>query len=728
MRAIGRRRGSVRSESSKHLAFRIASISPSSVLAGAGATAIDINGGPWPSGALLFIDGSSVAVTRISSVLLQATVPSGVVAVPGFHSIQVIDATGHASNIWQWPISFPVPTFSAHSPTFGYVGEGGVAVSATGTGFYTPGTDATVDGSDVVTTFVDATHVSVAVPGGVVDVAGDHPVIITNPLPGGGNSSSRAFQGRYRAPTVVSLSPTGATLGAGNTTVTATVTNAYDAGAWAGGGSVISIDGTPVATTWLDATHVRFVVPSTVTAVGGAKAITMANPTAGSGGGTSSAVNFNVGFLAPTISSLSPNSITYTAPSTVVRVLGVNFYLGGNSVVNVNGSPIATTFINSGELQVTYSPSSVQDLSITVTNNTVGGGGGTSSAKTLSITPDVTAISPNTGYQYDASGIAATVTTAGALPTSVVSMGGAEVPTTFVSSTQLTISIPGTVSTNLGNVAVRVRNATGGPDSAASTTYFINTINPLTDLTHPYSGSWDGDNVQPDPVPRNPNDIIQAYDIVNGTNPFKNVSNVGQNPTDQADATLSNYNTVVFDGVSDYLGSNTGTNPLVSAMFPAADWVFFCVFKAASAANNNTTSANIYQNTQVFASDANPGVRCGLALVNNAGQMGVIFWLYDGAFKLSAKSTNCAFGSWAYVIVKKSGTSLTISVNGEAFLTPTTGVGNISATTQRCTLATAPPAAGNYKLAGSWRTLIIWPGTTTDIMRCQNYAHYLLGI
>jgi hypothetical protein len=711
--------------------------SPASVPYGSGAVnPLTITGFGFTPSSIVWFDGAPVPTTYLNVTTLTIVVSAGTVSVPGFYPLYVEDASYPAtSTTVVWAVTFPVPTYTITAPSSAFLGSGATTTTATGTNFFAAGTTAAIDGTNTPFAYVGATSGIVTIPASITNVAGDHAITITNAAPGGGTTAPRTYQTRYRTPAITSLDVTGIPTGGGDYALGVNDTSGrfYDPAAWPSGGTVGTVDGVAVPTAFVSATRVVLTIPASVTIVSGSKTIRVENPTLGGGGGASAGTPFLVGFLAPTVTSVAPvatplvPSITYTDGPTVVAVKGTNFYAGGNTTVLVNGTPATTTYVSTTEVRFTYTPSTVQDLAISVTNNTGGGGGGTSGTVTLAISPLVTTITPNTGFQYDAGGIPAVVGGGPFLAGSVVSMNGSEVPTVWADASTLNITLPGTVSTATGSVIVRVRNATGRPDSAQNTVYAITIVNPLTDLTQPYSGSWDADHVLF--TPSTPPDIYQADDIVNGTNPFKNPNTGDLNPTCQPDATLNNFASVVMDGVTEFLGQSFASNPLVSQMFPPADWVVFAVFKANSAPNNNTTGATAYNNAHVLSSDTNPGSRCGLAIVNNAGQMGVLFWMYDGvSFKATGVSTHCSFGSWCYALVKKSGTTLTISVNGEPFLTATTGVGNMVATTQRCLLGTAPPGAGNWKLNGAWRTLIIWPGSAVDIMRCQNYAHYQLGI
>jgi hypothetical protein len=93
-----------------------------------------------------------------------------------------------------------------------------------------------------------------------------------------------------------------------------------------------------------------------------------------------------LGAPAPSSSSMSPTSTVSSSPSLVLTVNGSNFV--GNSSVQVNGRPVRTTFVNTGQLQATIDSSFFKapgTLKITVF--TPGPGGGTSNPLRLTVIP-----------------------------------------------------------------------------------------------------------------------------------------------------------------------------------------------------------------------------------------------------------------------------------------------------------------------------------------------------
>lgn len=705
MRSFGRRRSSVRSDSATVLPFRITNVTPSSVNAGAGATAIDVAGIDFTGTATIYVDGVAQTTTRVSALLLQCTVASGVTAVPGFKSIQVRDALDQASNTWQWPVNFPVPTLASVSPTFGYALEGNVSVSGTGTGIYAVGTDAAIDGADAASSFVDSTHMNVTVPSSIVNVVGDYAITLTNPAPGGGASEARTFQARYRAPTFTSINPTGIPIDSGDTPVVCAGSNLYPA-------SQVWLDGDPLTGTFVNSGRIDVVVPAAVTAVAGNKTLQITTPTTGGGGGASATKTFAVGYQTPVINSISPVAIPFNASATIVVESGDFFYPA--SVVRVDGVDQATTFIDSSHVSFSYSPTIVTTLNITVFNPTSGGGGGESNAKVLTITGDLTSLSPSTKRQY-APTFTATLGGAGFTATTLGRINGHELVTIFDSSTQIRCTVPANRLYTAGANIFDIVDVSGGVPSPSTQTLTLTAFDPGLNANGA-AKAYRADDVGLDPIV--PTDVLVLNDRI-GSVDFVNLTNQAQNPPYVASDTGINFKpSVDFNGTNEILG--VSSFPLCTALWPSGDWTNAYVVRIDSCSTN---AANPYDNVQVISSDSNPGVRIGLAVKNNAGTYSLVFWMFDGSFKTVA-STNVTVGAWHQILVKKVGTTLSISVNGQTFVN-TSSVNNLSATTQRTRIGASYPGAGKYLdgrfaeadfSAGGWVTddYDCWPNYVAD--------------
>jgi uncharacterized protein (TIGR01370 family) len=127
-------------------------------------------------------------------------------------------------------------------------------------------------------------------------------VVVTNPAPGGGSSSAVNFTVNNPAPTISTLSPSSALVGAPSQALTINGTNYLS-------NSTVTYSGTTRAATLVNSTELQITLSAGDQAVAGSYPVVVTNPAPG--GGASNAVSFSVNPPVPTVSlSLSPASIT----------------------------------------------------------------------------------------------------------------------------------------------------------------------------------------------------------------------------------------------------------------------------------------------------------------------------------------------------------------------------------------------------------------------------------
>jgi 6-phosphogluconolactonase (cycloisomerase 2 family) len=244
------------------------------------------------------------------------------------------------------------------------------------------------------------------------------------------------------------------------------------------------VGGQPRATTFVSSTQLNANIPASDIANEGTAVVFVFNPLPG--GGASTSAELTVTSPAPTITLVSPTSIVVGTVGGGVTIIGSNFLT--SSIVNFNGSALTTLYVSTTAIRGLI-PSSdlgtVGTATITVTNPSNGGvGGGTSNALTISIVAPspkfaVTGISPTSAqagapaFTLTVSGTAFIAPSSGS-PGSQVSFGLASVPTTYVSSTQLTAAIPASAIAISGNPYVIVTN----PDGSTSTPITFTVNNP----------------------------------------------------------------------------------------------------------------------------------------------------------------------------------------------------------------------------------------------------------
>ena len=247
--------------------------------------------------------------------------------------------------------------------------------------------------------------------------------------------------------------------------------------------STIKWNGTVLTTTYISAAQLTATVSASFIASAGTANITVFNGTPG--GGTSNAAIFTIGTIAtnpvPSISSLSPASVTAGAASFTLTVNGTNFI--GSSTINWNGTPLTTVFINTLQLTASVSNALVATAGTApVTVITPAPGGGTSNALPFTITavgnnpvPTLVSISPS-AITAGAATFTLTVTGSNFINTSTVKWNGSPLTTTYTSGTQLTATVNSSLVATAGTAAVTVFTTVPGGGTSGIINFTINPV------------------------------------------------------------------------------------------------------------------------------------------------------------------------------------------------------------------------------------------------------------
>ncbi|PYU21136.1 MAG: hypothetical protein DMG32_21320 [Acidobacteria bacterium] len=352
-----------------------------------------------------------------------------------------------------------MPILRSISPANVPVGSPGQTITLTGTNFF-PDSQVLFNGNSRPTTFVSGTQLGVQLSTSDLAQAGNQALSVLNSSEGGWQSNIINLNVYVSTPTLTGISPSSAIAGSGPVTLTATGTNFINS-------SVIQVNGAAYSTTFVSSTQLTSTLTATDLATAGWLSITVATP----GGGMSAPLTFTVNNPVPSLSSISPSSVSAGSPGFTLTLTGSNFV--PNSVVQVNGASRATTFVSATQLTASIPASDLTAgayLSITVSSPTPGGG--TSSAVTLTVNnplPAITSISPNPVVALGPS-FTLTVNGSGFIRGSVVRFDGSPTPTTFISATQLQAQISSNQIISIGQHSITVFNpAPGGGTSNSAT-------------------------------------------------------------------------------------------------------------------------------------------------------------------------------------------------------------------------------------------------------------------
>jgi uncharacterized protein (TIGR03437 family) len=397
---------------------------------------------------------STLVTTYVNSTTLTATIPASALRSAGSASVQVSDSKGVGHSLPQpFTISPPVPILTSLSPGMATSGAATFSMTVNGANFVT-GATVLWNGSPLATTFVSATQLIASVPGPLVQAMGSAGITVSNAA--GAVSSSITFTINLPPPTIAAVSPAATTAGADPFTLTVGGTN-YAAGI------VVHWNQLPLATTFVSATQVTALVPSSIFQAAGGVIITLVNRD----GDTSNPAQFTINPPAATIASLSPNSATEGVGTFTLTVNGIRFVPG--ATVLWNGSPLATTFVSATQLTALV-PASLSNpvLSANVTVSSPGGAVSNIFIFTIDpLHPTIYALSPASATLGSAS-FTLTATGINFAASCVLRWNGAPLSTTFASATQVTAAVPANLVAVEGAAIVTVINPSGVTSNTAA--------------------------------------------------------------------------------------------------------------------------------------------------------------------------------------------------------------------------------------------------------------------
>ncbi|MFN3372915.1 MAG: IPT/TIG domain-containing protein [Chloroflexus sp.] len=245
--------------------------------------------------------------------------------------------------------SIPTPQITSLGPSSATADGSAFTLTVNGSGFIDgSGSDRSIvywNGSPRSTTFVSSTQLTAAI--AAIDIATAGTVNVTVVNPGNVTSNTVTFTIENPVPTLTSMSPATATAGGAGVTLTVTGTNFVN-------GSVVRWNGSDRPTTFGSATTLQASISASDLATAGTASVTVFTP--GPGGGETSGLTFtiqssNPSPTIPTITSVSPDSITVGTTDITLTINGNNFENG--AVVRWNGTALATTFVSATQLTAT---------------------------------------------------------------------------------------------------------------------------------------------------------------------------------------------------------------------------------------------------------------------------------------------------------------------------------------------------------------------------------------
>lgn len=455
--------------------YVITSLSPASVMAAAAAFSLTVNGDNFGPSSTVQWNGRSRTTTFVSAGQLRASVSATDVATARANAVTVFTPApgGGSTAAVAFLVNNPAPSAASLSPAAMVAGAASFTLTVTGANFV-PASTVQWNGVGKSTAFVSSTQITATITVSDVATAGTASITVFSPGPGGGTTAALTFTVNNPLPVVGALMPASAIVGTPGLTVTVTGSNFVRT-------SVVQWNGVARATTFVSTTQLQASLVPGDLAAATTTSVSVFNPSPG--GGVSAAQTFTINNPGPTLTSLSPTSATAAGAAFTLTVTGADFVSG--SAVQWNGTARTTTFVSATQLQASISTSDIAvGGTASVVVSTPAPGGGVTAAQTFTINnpgPTLTSLSPASATAGGAA-FALTVTGTNFVSGSAVQWNGSSRTTTFVSATQLQISVSAADVGASGSAAVAVFNPTPGGGLSPSMTFTIstNTGNPPT--------------------------------------------------------------------------------------------------------------------------------------------------------------------------------------------------------------------------------------------------------
>jgi hypothetical protein len=327
--------------------------------------------------------------------------------------------------------------------------DGRIVLKLTGSGFVdgATGTQAAQDAPTYPTTFVSGTQLKILVP--LADLLRDGKAA-TVPFkavnPDGKETDAQPFKLEFPKPALTSLAPDRALVGASAATVAARGTGFAT-------GAVVRVGGTDRVTRRLSATELSFDLTTADLAASGELSVTVRNPD----GEETGTKTFTVAHPTPALASLSHVRKLVGETGFELTLVGEGF--SRSSIVRFGGSARRVISAAPTELKIVVRTEDMDEVgTFDVEVENPAPGGGVTDALEFEVVNPVPALDTYAPFQAYAGDAATPFVLSGSafVPSSVVRIGGVDVPTTYVSSTELRATMPASKLAATGIVPVLV--------------------------------------------------------------------------------------------------------------------------------------------------------------------------------------------------------------------------------------------------------------------------------
>ncbi len=395
------------------------------------------------------------------------------------------------------------PTLSSINPATIEAGSAGFTLTASGSNF-TSGTRIVWDGIPLATKVESNSKLSADVSAVQIINPGNISVSVLKSDTTSSNVLTLKITGLGpQGPKLTSISPSSVASGSADFTLTATGTSFVS-------GSVITLNGVGITTTFDSVTQLHATVPASKVAVAGTINVGVLDTGNKLSNELPLTVTGTIPSAPPTLTSLNPASVITGSPAITLTATGTNFVNG--SKISWNGLALTTTFVSATSLQATIpveylaTPTTV-NVAVLNPDSTISNVLPFVVAVNPSTSPSLTSISPSKAV-VGSPALTITLTGLNFAPGAVVKWSGQPLATTVVSNTQATAQVPASNMTAVGQFPITITNTAS---SASNPVPFYVGINiffgEVNDLV------WDGARKllylsEPGSSSKNPNSVV----------------------------------------------------------------------------------------------------------------------------------------------------------------------------------------------------------------------------
>lgn len=463
-------------------------LTPAAVPAGSGPTPIQVSGNNFcqtPVPSVLLWNGTPLTASVQTTSVITATVPANLLATPGTATVQVQSSAQCPNPGTSAAATFTInaPSITQLNPSSAAAGTTNFSLTVSGANFVS-GSQVLWNGSatGVTTTFVSAGQLTAQIANNLLAQPAVATITVTNTATAVSGGATFTVTG---APAITGLTPSSVpagTPGLANTSALQVAGTFFCVSP----PSVVLWNGAALATTVQSTSLALATVPANLLAAAGTASVQVQNPAQCVNPGTSAAATFTI--AGPTLTSVTPQSVAAGGAAFTLTVNGANFL--STSTVQWNGSGLTTVFVNSGQLTATAPASLIaQPGSATVTVLNPGGSSSGQSAVTIFSLPTVTGLNPSS-IPVGSGATTLTVTGTGFCsqnPLVLWNIPGVNpitLSTSYVSATQLTATVPATLTSSVMTARLTVQNGTACPNPGISAGFPIQVTAPaLTQIT-----------------------------------------------------------------------------------------------------------------------------------------------------------------------------------------------------------------------------------------------------